>query len=118
MAAVLLVALVSAAFAVFFVAYYLVARGTPSSPADKPEALILEEAELVEALAPGLEGKARVLRRAAGSARDGIAGKSLEVRVRGADESSAFTRGTRVRLIDWRAGVFLVEAADAEHLVH
>lgn len=100
-----------------FLVLRLSMRAKGRASAERPEALILEEAELIDALAPGLAGRARLLGRRHGSAATGMAGRGIRVQVRGADPAQAFASGSRVRLIDWSDGVFLVEAADAEHLV-
>lgn len=93
-------------------------RRRGSAEGGRPEALILEEAEMLEAMAPGLEARARVISRRKGPAAKDVTGHGLDVQVRGADPADAFERGARVRLLDWSEGVFTVEAADAEHLVH
>lgn len=73
-----------------------------------PEGLLLQEAEITAPIAPGMAGRVAVRRR----------GVVLEVSARAEDADQAFARGMRVRLIDYRDGSYLVEAADVEHLVH
>ena len=73
-----------------------------------PEAIILEEADVTEPIAPGLEGKAVLRRRGS---------PSLALRARATDSAQAYARGAKVRVIDFRDGCCFVEAADEEHLV-
>jgi membrane protein implicated in regulation of membrane protease activity len=75
---------------------------------ERPEEMLLEEAVVSEPLAPGMEGKA-VIRR-------GSSDQAL--RIRAVDGAQAFPRGTRVRILDYSDGAYLVESADEEHLVH
>jgi len=70
--------------------------------------MLLEEAVVSEPLAPGMEGRA-VFRRGS---------QDRPLRIRAVDGDQAFSRGTRVRILDYRDGAYLVEAADEEHLVH
>jgi membrane protein implicated in regulation of membrane protease activity len=79
--------------------------GLPPSP----ESLLLEEMTVVEPVAPGMEGKAEIRKRGAGPA---------TLRVRATDDSQAFVRGAKVRVIDFRDGCCYVESADEVHLVH
>jgi hypothetical protein len=72
------------------------------------EAVLLEEAVVTEPVAPGLEGKAEVRKRGA---------DPLQLRVRASDAAQVFARGSKVRVIDLRDGLGIVEAADEEHLV-
>jgi hypothetical protein len=72
-----------------------------------PETLLLEEATITEAVAPGLEGKAEIRKRGAAS---------LALRARATDGAQAYPRGTKVRVIDIRDGCCYVESADEEHL--
>jgi hypothetical protein len=72
------------------------------------EDILLEEAVIVEPVAPGMEGKAEIRKRGA---------KPILFRVRATDASQAFARGARVRVIDLREGTCFVEAADEVHLV-
>jgi membrane protein implicated in regulation of membrane protease activity len=73
-----------------------------------PETILLEEAIVIEPVAPGMEGKAEVRKRGS---------KPLELRIRATDASQAFVRGTKVRVIDLREGLGIVESADEVHLV-
>lgn len=73
-----------------------------------PEAILLEEAVVVEPVAPGMEGKAEI--RKGGS-------KPLRLRVLANDASQAYARGTKVRVIDLREGLCIIEGADEVHLV-
>jgi hypothetical protein len=72
------------------------------------ESFLLEEAVVVEPVAPGMEGRAEIRKRGA---------KPVLFRVRATEESLAFARGARVRVIDLREGICIVEGADAVHLV-
>lgn len=72
-----------------------------------PERFILEEAVVTVAVAPGLAGRAELCG----------PGAAAELPVRAAAANLAFARGSRVRIIDYREGSFLVEAADEAHLV-
>jgi membrane protein implicated in regulation of membrane protease activity len=76
------------------------------SPAS--ESFLLEEAVVVEPVAPGMEGRAEIRKRGA---------KPVLFRVRAMEDSLAFARGARVRVIDLREGICIVEGADAVHLV-
>ena len=73
-----------------------------------PEAILLEEAVVIEPVAPGMEGKAEI--RKGGS-------KPLKLRVLANDASQAYARGTKVRVIDLREGLCIIEGADEVHLV-
>jgi hypothetical protein len=77
-------------------------------PDSQPEAILLEEAVVVEPVAPGMEGKAEIRKRGA---------KPLRLRVRATDASQAFARGAKVRVIDMREGMCIIEGADVVHLV-
>jgi hypothetical protein len=72
------------------------------------EAVLLEEAVVTEPVAPGLEGRAEVRK---------LGTDPLQLRVRASDAAQAFARGAKVRVIDLRDGLGIVEAADEEHLV-
>jgi hypothetical protein len=73
-----------------------------------PEEFLLEEAVVVAPIAPGMAGKVEVRKNRT----------AAEVFARAEDPAQAFARGARVRLIDYRDSVYLVEPADEEHLVH
>ncbi len=73
-----------------------------------PEAILLEEAVVVEPVAPGMEGRAEI--RKPGS-------QPLRFRVRATDASQAYARGTKVRVIDLREEICIIESADEVHLV-
>lgn len=73
----------------------------------KPEDFLLDEAVVTVPVAPGMLGKAAVRRY----------GAEVEVYIRAEDPAQAFARGERVRLIDYAEGSYLVEPADAEHMV-
>jgi membrane protein implicated in regulation of membrane protease activity len=77
--------------------------GDPAS-----EEILLEEAVVVEPIAPGMEGRAEIRKQGA---------KPLLFRVRATDASQAFARGARVRVIDLREGTCIIEGADEVHLV-
>jgi hypothetical protein len=81
-------------------------RRGPATPT--AEALLLEEAVVTEPIAPGLEGKAELRKPGA---------RPLPLRVRAADPSQVFARGSRVRVIDLREGCCIIESADEVHLV-
>jgi hypothetical protein len=72
------------------------------------EEILLEEAVVIEPVAPGMEGKAEIKKQ-------GV--KPLLLRVRATDASQAFVRGARVRVIDLNEGTCIVEGADEVHLV-
>jgi membrane protein implicated in regulation of membrane protease activity len=72
------------------------------------EEVLLEEAVVVEPVAPGMEGKAEIRKQ-------GV--KPVLFRVRATDASQAFARGSRVRVIDLREGTCIIEGADEVHLV-
>jgi hypothetical protein len=72
------------------------------------EEVLLEEAVVVEPIAPGMEGKAEIRKQGA---------KPVLFRVRATDASQAFARGARVRVIDLREGTCIIEGADEVHLV-
>jgi hypothetical protein len=72
------------------------------------EDILLEEAVITEPVAPGMEGKAELRKRGA---------KPLPLRVRATDASQAFARGAKVRVIDLREGLCIIENADEVHLV-
>jgi hypothetical protein len=104
-----LVLAIAAALAVALALYLRVrARRLTEVPSSPTEAILLEEAIVTEPVAPGLEGKAEIRRPGAGS---------LTLRVRAADASQAFARGSKVRVIDLREGLGIIEGADEEHLV-
>jgi hypothetical protein len=93
------------------IALYVAARALLAGGGDAasvPEAILLEEAVVIEPVAPGMEGKAEIRKRGA---------RPLRLRVRATDASQAFARGTKVRVIDLREGTCIVEGADQEHLV-
>jgi membrane protein implicated in regulation of membrane protease activity len=73
-----------------------------------PEEFLLEEAQVIVPIGPGMMGKVEVRKY----------GAATEVYARAEDPAQAFARGARVRLIDYREGSYLVEPADEEHLVH
>jgi hypothetical protein len=79
-----------------------------AAPAAPPEAILLEEAIVVEPVAPGMEGEAEILRQGA---------EPLRFRIRATDASQAFARGAKVRVIDLREGTCIIESADQVHLV-
>ena len=92
-------------------ALYLAARALfsgRSAVVSVPEAILLEEAVVIETVAPGMEGKAEIRKR-------GV--KPLQLRVRAFDASQAYPRGTKVRVIDLREGMCIIEGADEVHLV-
>jgi len=72
-----------------------------------PEEFLLEQAEVIEPIAPGVTGRVRVRR----------GDLSAEIDARGEPGDQAFARGMQVRLIDYRDGSYLVEPWDEEHLV-
>jgi hypothetical protein len=72
------------------------------------EDILLEEAVVVEPIAPGMEGKAEIRRQGA---------KPVLCLVRATDASQAFARGAKVRVIDLREGTCIIEGADEVHLV-
>jgi hypothetical protein len=78
-------------------------RADPAS-----EEILLEEAVVVEPIAPGMEGRAEIKKQGA---------KPILFRVRATDSSQAFARGARVRVIDLREGTCIIEGADEVHLV-
>ena len=73
----------------------------------RPEDFLLEEAEITEAVEPGLAGRAFVRKY----------GVAAPLPVRAREPALSFPRGSAVRIIDCREGCYLVEAADEEHLV-
>jgi hypothetical protein len=73
-----------------------------------PEEFLLEEAAVVVPIGPGMMGKVEVRKY----------GAAAEVYAKAEDPAQAFARGSRVRLIDYRDGSYLVEPADEEHLAH
>lgn len=77
------------------------------APPPFPEDFLLEEAEVVAPIGPGMSGRVEVRKR----------GAAAELLARAEDPAQAFERGARVRLIDYRDGSYLVEPADEEHLV-
>jgi membrane protein implicated in regulation of membrane protease activity len=83
-------------------------RDRSRRPVPEEESLLLEEAIVVEPVAPGLEGRAEIRK-------DGAEPRSL--RIRASDSAQAFARGARVRVIDYREGCCFIESADQEHLV-
>jgi hypothetical protein len=102
---IVVIALVAAS-ALYIAARSLFPAGGRAVPAS--EEVLLEEAVIVELVAPGMEGKAEIRKHGA---------KPILFRVRATDESQAFARGARVRVIDLRDGAGLVEGADEVHLV-
>lgn len=76
--------------------------------ATRPEDLILEEALVTQTIPP--DGEGRVAARKRGPDAD------LPASARAAGKG--FPVGAKVRIIDYRDGRYLVEAADEEHLVH
>jgi hypothetical protein len=84
------------------------ARRPAEAPSSPTEAILLQEAIVTEPVAPGLEGRAEIRRPGAGP---------LPLRIRAADASQAFARGSKVRVIDLREGLGIIEGADEEHLV-
>jgi Na+-transporting NADH:ubiquinone oxidoreductase subunit NqrC len=93
---------------VVLLAFPCVLRRKRQNTAAVPEAILLEEAVVTEPVAPGMEGKARICKRGLGT---------FALRVRATDASQAFARGAKVRVIDLRDGLCIVESADEEHLV-
>jgi hypothetical protein len=101
------VVIVLAAVLALYVAVRALLAGRGEA-ASVPETILLEEAVVIEPVAPGMEGKAEIRRRG---------DKPLQLRVRATDASQAFARGTKVRVIDLREGMGIIESADEEHLV-
>jgi hypothetical protein len=96
-----------AAAAALYVAIRALLSGGAVS-ASLPEAILLEEAVVTVPVAPGMEGKAEIRKRGA---------KPLPLRIRATDASQAFARGAKVRVIDMREGMCIIENADEVHLV-
>ena len=96
-----------AAAAALYVAIRSLLSGGAVS-ASPPEAILLEEAIVTMPVAPGMEGKAEIRKRGA---------KPLPLRIRATDASQAFARGAKVRVIDMREGMCIIENADEVHLV-
>ena len=72
----------------------------------RPEECLLEEAGVIEPIGPGMAGRVELHK------------TGLVLRARAEDPAQAFASGARVRLIDYRDGIYLVEASDEEHRVH
>jgi hypothetical protein len=72
------------------------------------ETMLLEEAVVIEPVAPGMVGKAEIRKPGA---------QPLRFKVRATDASQAYARGTKVRVIDLREEVCIIESADEVHLV-
>jgi hypothetical protein len=96
----------AAALALFFIVRAL-RPGVGAAPS-ATEAVLLEEAVITEPVAPGMEGKAEIRRRGA---------DPLILRVQASDSSQAYARGAKVRVIDLRDGLCIIEGAEQEHLV-
>jgi len=107
MSAIYIAAIVLAAAAITYVAVRSL-RADKSTEGDLAEEILLEEAEIIEAVAPGLEGVAEIRRR-------GL--KPLRFKARATDPSYVFARGSRVRVVDFQDGVGIVEGADEVHVV-
>jgi hypothetical protein len=107
MSAVYVLIIVVAAVLALYVAFRALFPGGGEA-ASAPEAILLEEAVVVEPVAPGMVGKAEI--RKPGS-------KPLCIRVRATDASQAYARGTKVRVIDLREEICIIESADEVHLV-
>jgi hypothetical protein len=105
-AAYVLIIAVAAVLALYLAVRALFPGGGEGSAAS--EAILLEEAVVVEPVAPGMEGRAEI--RKPGS-------KPLRLRVRATDASQAYARGTKVRVIDLREEICIIESADEVHLV-
>ncbi len=104
--ALIVVVALAAACALYFFAMALgKGRGAVSAPVT--ETILLEEAVITEPVAPGLEGKAEIRKRGAAP---------LALRVRATDASQAYARGSKVRVIDLRDGLCIIEGAEQEHL--
>lgn len=76
--------------------------------ATRPEDLILEEALVTRAIPSDGEGRVAARKR----------GPDAELPARARAPGQGFPVGAKVRIIDYRDGRYLVEAADEEHLVH
>jgi hypothetical protein len=96
-----------AAIATLFIAVRVLSPGEGGADSASEEVL-LEEAVVVEPIAPGMDGKAEIRKRGA---------KPVLFRARATDSSQAFARGSRVRVIDLCEGTGIVEGADEVHLV-
>ena len=103
---VIVIVALAAGLAVFLMVRALRSGGVAA--AANPEALLLEEAIVTEPVAPGMEGKAEIRRQGSGP---------LALRIRATDDSQAFARGAKVRVIDFREGCCYIESSDEEHLV-
>ncbi|MBL8967399.1 MAG: hypothetical protein JNG85_10330 [Spirochaetaceae bacterium] len=76
--------------------------------ATRPEDLILEEALVTRPIPADGEGCVAARKR----------GPDAELPARAREAGRSFPVGAKVRIIDYRDGRYLVEAADEEHLVH
>ena len=103
---VIIIVALAAGIAVFLM-FRALRSGGVAAPSN-PETLLLEEAIVTEPVAPGMEGKAEIRRQGSGT---------LALRIRATDESQAFARGAKVRVIDFREGCCYIESSDEEHLV-
>jgi hypothetical protein len=104
-AAIVAVLVLAAASAAYLALRARLAR-TGRNP--NPESYLLEEATVVEPIAPGMEGKAELRKRGA---------LPHVMRARATDAGQAFARGAKVRVIDYRDGCCFIESVDEEHLV-
>lgn len=107
MPVVYIVVIALAAAATLYMAVRSLLQGATETVAAS-ESVLLEEAVIVEPVAPGMEGRAEIRKRGA---------KPVLFRVRATDETHAFARGARVRVIDLQEGAGIVEGADEVHLV-
>jgi hypothetical protein len=101
-----IVIIIVAAAALFVLALRFL-RGKPAPSVPTAESILLEEAVIVEPVAPGMEGKAEISK--PGS-------PVISLRVRATDASEVFARGAKVRIIDLHEGLCIIEGADKEHL--
>jgi hypothetical protein len=107
MPAIYIAVIALAAVATLYIAVRALFPGTErADPAS--EAILLEEAVVVEPVAPGMEGKAEIRKQGA---------KPIQFPVRATDPSQAYARGAKVRVIDLQEGTCIVEGADEVHLV-
>lgn len=87
-------------------AFFFLRTNRPHA-ASNTEELLLREAVVVEAVAPGMQGRAEI--------RSGDSPK-MRLKIRAVDASQAFVRGQAVRIIDVEGDTCIVESSDQEHL--
>lgn len=107
MTAIYIVVIALAAIATLYLAIRTLSPGEGEDDSASEEVL-LEEAVVVEPVAPGMEGRAEIRKQGA---------RPILFRVRATDASQAFARGARVRVIDLREGTCIIEGADEVHVV-